>query len=257
MKFRPIAVHVYVVLALSAALSACSLPTNEGVTPIDADGLPPEIALTTTTSTTTTTTTAPPPPTSVPPATTAPTTPPPSTTEAPAATGVDVYYVDSNDGIQRLQRPLADPVSLQSVITELEQPRDDVSSTYRLRSALEPNLIGSAVPDRGVLTVSLNGSVWEPMSDRNKRLAIAQIVLTFTSFTIPGEGNIGSVVLQVDGNAIPVFIPDGTTVDPGTPVVFQDFAATVLGTGGTTTTTAPLETTVPPTETTPPAGPTQ
>jgi hypothetical protein len=257
MRFHPTARGMFVVLAFVAGLGACSLPTNEGVTPIDADGHPPEIAFTTTTSTTTTTTTTPPPPTSVPPVTTAPTTPPPPTTEAPASTGVDVYYVDSNDGMQRLQRPLADPVSLQSVITELEQPRDDVAS-YRLRTALEPDLIGSAIPERGVLTVSLNGSVWEPMNEPNKRLAIAQMVLTFTSFTIPGAGNIGSVVLQVDGTPIPVFPPDGTTLDPGTPVVFQDFATSVLGTNDTTTTTVPPETTVPPTQTTAaPTGPTQ
>jgi hypothetical protein len=253
---RPTARRVCAALVLSAALGACSLPTNEGVTPIDADGLPPEIVNPTTTTTTTTTTTLPPPPTSVPPATTAPTTPPPST-NAPAATAaVDIYYADNSDNMQRLQRQLLEPVSLQSVITQLEQPLDDIAS-YGIRTALEPILIGSAIPERGVLTVSLNGSVWEPMNEAKKRLAIEQMVLTFTSFTVPGEGNIGSVVLQVDGIAIPVFIPDGTTVDPGTPVVFQDFATSVLGTSGTTT-TAPSETTVPPTQTTAaPAGPTQ
>jgi hypothetical protein len=95
------------------------------------------------------------------------------------------------------------------------------------------------------------------MNEAKKRLAIAQMVLTFTSFTVPGEGNIGSVVLQVDGTPIPVFIPDGTTVDPGTQVVFQDFAS-MLGTSDTTTTTVPPETTVPPTQTTSaPTGPNQ
>jgi len=255
---RPTARRVCVALVLSAALAACSLPTNEGVTPIDADGLPPEIVNPTTTTTTTTTTTLPPPPTSVPPATTAPTTPPPST-NAPAATApVDIYYADNSDNMQRLQRGLLEPVSLQSLITQLEEPLDDIAS-YGVRTTLEPDLIGSAIPERGVLTVSLNGSVWEPMNEAKKRLAIAQMVLTFTSFTVPGEGNIGSVVLQVDGTPIPVFIPDGTTLDPGTPVVFSDFASTVFGaTGDTTTTTVPPETTVPPTQTTAaPTGPTQ
>ena len=60
-------------LALAITLGACSLPADEGVTPIDADGLPPELRDTTTTSTTTSTTTTVPVPTSVPPETTAPT----------------------------------------------------------------------------------------------------------------------------------------------------------------------------------------
>src|SRR4029079_18378368 len=114
------------VMALAAALGACSLPTNEGVTPIDADGLPPEIVNPTTTTTTTTTTTAPPPATSVPPETTAPTTPPPSTNAAAATAAVDIYYADNGDNMQRLQRNLLeDAVSLESVIAQLEQPLDD------------------------------------------------------------------------------------------------------------------------------------
>jgi hypothetical protein len=247
-----------VVVALCAALGSCSLPANEGVTPIDADGLPPEIANTTTTSTTTTTTTAPPPPSSSPPETTPPTSPPPPSTNSPVSTApVNLYYVDrAIDGMQQLERQLPEP-SLQTVIGQLEQPPDDLG-LYGVRTALEPGLIGLTDAQRGVLTVSLNGPVWEPMGEDAKRQAITQMVLTFTSFTIPDEGNIGSVVLQVDGVPIPVYIPDGTTVDPGTPVVFQDFSATVLGTTGATTTTSAPETSQPPTQTTAvPTGPTQ
>jgi len=247
-----------VIVALSAALGSCSLPASEGVTPIDADGLPPEIANTTTTSTTTTTTTAPPPPTSLPPETTPPTSPPAPSTNPPVSTApVNLYYVDrAIDGMQRIERQLPDP-SLQTVIGQLEQPPDDLE-LYGVRTALEPGLIGFTDAQRGVLTVSLNGPVWEPMGEDDKRQAIAQMVLTFTSFTIPGEGNIGSVILQVDGAPIPVFIPDGTTVDPGTPVVFQDFSSSVLGTTGATTTTAAPGASQPPTQTTAaPTGPTQ
>lgn len=255
---RPTIRRVCLILALSAALGACSLPADEGVTPIDADGLPPEIANTTTTSTTTTTTTTPPLPTSIPPETTAPTTPPPST-NAPASTApVDIYYADiATAGMQRLQRGLLEPLSVQSVISQLEHPLDDVPS-YGVRSAVREDLIGFTDLSRGVLTVSLNGAIWDTMSEEDRRQAIAQIVLTFTSFTVPGQGNIGAVVLDVDGTPIPVFPPDGTTFDPGTQLVFDDFASLVLGTTGATTTTAPPETTAPPTQTTaPPTGPNQ
>ena len=82
-----------------------------------------------------------------------------------------------------------------------------------------------------MLTVSLNSAVFDPMGDDQKREAIAQMVLTFTSFAVPGAGNIGSVVVQVDGTPIPVFIPaDGTTREPACPVVYADFATLVIGT---------------------------
>ena len=202
----------------STALGACSLPADEGVTPIDADGLPPEIANTTTTSTTTTTTTTPP-------ATDERAAGDHGADDAAATTDrrlrrrrrqpVDIYYADrATDGMQRLQRQLLEPLSLQSVISQLEQPPDDLAS-YGVRTALEPDLIGATILERWVLTVSLNGSrVREPMNEDQKRLAIAQMVLTFTSFTVPGEGNIGRWSFQVDGTPIPVFIPDGTTRRP-------------------------------------------
>jgi hypothetical protein len=244
---------------IAIVLGACSLPADEGVTPIDADGLPAEIANTTTTSTTTSTTTTLSPPTSVPPETTAPTLPPPSTNPPASTAPVNIYYADrATGGMQRLQRLLLEPLSLQSVISQLEQPPDDLAS-YDVRTALEPNLIGPTSIDRSVLTVSLNGAVFDAMNDDEKRLAIAQMVLTFTSFAVPGEGNIGSVIVQVDGNPIAVFLPDvGTTTDPGTPVVFDDFSSLVVGTTGATTTTISSGTSVPPTQTTaPPPGPSQ
>jgi hypothetical protein len=244
--------------ALAMLLGACSLPADEGVTPIDPDGLPPELADTTTTSTTTSTTTTVPLPTSEPPQTTAPTTPPAPTTAPPSnAVPVDIYYADrATDGMQSVSRLLLGPVSLQNVMNQLEQPPDDLSS-YGLTSALELDLIDpSSSLDRSVLTLSLNSAVFEAMNEDQKRQAIAQMVLTFTSFAVPGEGNIGSVVILVDGAPIPVYIPaEGTTRDPGSPVFYDDFANLVVGTTGATTTTAP-PTTAPPTQTSaPPPGP--
>jgi hypothetical protein len=257
MSRRPARQHVFVVWSLTLLLGACSLPANEGVTPIDAGGLPPEIANTTTTTTTTSTTTTVPPPTSVPPETSAPTTPAP-TTAPPASNSspIDIYYVDrATSNMKRLRRDLLEPVTLNSVITQLEQPPDDLAS-YDVRTAMQPDLIGPTSLDRSVLTVSLNSSVFDAMNDEEKRLAIAQLVLTFTSFAVPGEGNIGSVIIQVDGTGIPVYLPNpATTVEPGTPVVFDDFASLVVGTGATTTTTSLPTESVPPSATTsPPPG---
>ena len=126
-------------------------------------------------------------------------------------------------------------------------------------TTLEPGLIGPTSLARSVLTVSLNSPVFDAMNDDQKRLAIAQMVLSFTSFAVPGEGNIGSVIIQVDGIPKAVFIPrEGTTRDAGLPVYFDDFSTMVVGTTGATATTAPPETTEPPTQTTaPPSGPSQ
>jgi hypothetical protein len=245
-------------LSAAIALGGCSLPADEGVTPIDPDGLPPELADTTTTSTTTSTTTTVPASTSVPPETSAPTSPAPTTAPPSNAVPVDIYYADRADGMQPVRRLLLEPVSLQSVISQLEQPPDDLSS-YGVTSALRPDLIDPSTSlDRSVLTLSLNKSVFDSMNDDQKRQAIAQMVLTFTSFAVPGEGNIGSVIIQVDGSPIPVFIPaEGTTRDPG-PVFYNDFANLVVGTTTATTTTVPPATTAPPPETTaPPSGPSQ
>jgi hypothetical protein len=224
---------------LPMVLLACSLPTDDSVTPINADQLPPALADTTTTSTTTTVPTTDPPDTSEPPETVVETTTTTTTTPASITTPVRIFYTDSaTDGIQEVRRLLFEPVTLEDVIAELETLPTDLEPSG-VDTALAPNLIAITTLDRGVLTVSLTSAVFDPMSDDQKREALAQMVLTFTTFAIPGAGNIGSVVVQVDGTPIPVFIPaDGTTREAGLPVVYDDFSTLVIGAPGSTTTTA-------------------
>jgi hypothetical protein len=173
-----------------------------------------------------------------------------TTTTPPAiTTPVTIFYTDSaTDGIQEVRRLLFEPVTLADVIAELETLPSDLTQAG-VDTALAPNLIADATLERGVLTVTLNSAVFDPMGDDQKREALAQMVLTFTTFSIPGAGNIGSVVVQVDGTPIPVYIPaDGTTREAGLPVVYDDFSTLVIGgPGGTATTTiAPIATEPPP-----------
>jgi hypothetical protein len=246
--------RVAALLALPLVLFGCNLPADEGVTPIAPDDLPLALANTTTTSTTTTTTTTVPPVTSEP-VETDPTTST-SSTLAVATAPVDLYYVRrAADGMQPIIRQLAAPLSLDSVISQLQEPPPELVEGFNVRTALSDGLIGPHVLDRAVLTVSLNSAIFDAMSEDGQREAIAQMVLTFTSFAVPGAGNIGSVILQVDGVPIPVFKPaDGTTSEPGAPVYFDDFSTLIVGTSNTPSTTPP---TVPPTQTTapPPTGP--
>src|SRR5262245_25221182 len=158
---------------LALLAGACSLPADEGVTPIDADELPPEIANTTTTTTTTTVPPTTAPATSIssePPATTTTT-----TTQAPPLTvePVNIFYTaGATDGIQRVPLPLFGPVFLDTVIAQLESPTIDLES-YNVDTALSPGLIASTALDRAVLTVSLDSAVFDQMSDDQKREAIA------------------------------------------------------------------------------------
>ena len=246
--------RIAALLALPLVMWACTLPADERVTPIDPDDLPRELANTTTTSTTTTTTTTTPPSTSEP-VETDPTTST-SSTLAVATAPVDLYYVArAADGMQLIIRQLAAPLSLDSVISQLQQPPPELIEGFNVRTALSDGLIAGRTLERSVLTVSLSGAIFDAMNEDDQRQAIAQMVLTFTSFAVPGAGNIGSVILQVDGVTIPIFKPaDGTTSEPGAPVYFDDFSTLIIGTNNTPPTTAP---TVPPTQSTapPPTGP--
>jgi hypothetical protein len=246
--------RVAALLALPLVLIGCNLPADEGVTPIDPDDLPLALANTTTTSTTTTTTTTVPPVTSEPVETDPTTTT--SSTLAVATAPVDLYYVGRTvDGMQLIIRQLPAPVSLDSVISQLQQPPPELD-VFGVDTALREGLITGHVLERSVLTISLNSAVFDAMSEDDQREAIAQMVLTFTSFAVPGAGNIGSVIVQVDGVPIPVFKPaDGTTGEPGAAVYFDDFSTLIVGTTNTPPTTAPTGS-APPTQSTapPPTG---
>jgi hypothetical protein len=243
--------RVAILCGLPLLAWACSLPTDDNVTPINADQLPPGLTDTTTTTTTTTVPATSPPSTSEPVETVEETT----TTTSPAVQTrpVEIFYPDNaTDGIQGLRRLLPEPVTLEAVILQLETPPTELDQ-FGVGTALAPNLIADTTLDRGVLTVALNSTVFDTLGEDQKREAIAQMVLTFTSFAVPGAGNIGSVILQVDQTPIPVFIPaDGTTREAGLPVVYADFATLVIGNpgSGTTTTSAPPTTAPPPPGTT-------
>jgi hypothetical protein len=244
--------RVAVLCGIPLIMWACSLPTDDNVTPINADQLPPALANTTTTSTTTTIPSTEPPDTSEPTETVLETTTTTTTTPPVQTRPVDIFYTDNaTDGIQGLRRLLFEPVTLEAVIFQLETPPTELAQ-FGVGTALAPNLIADTALERGVLTVSLNSTVFDTLGEDQKREAIAQMVLTFTSFAVPGAGNIGSVIVQVDQTPIPVFIPaDGTTREAGLPVVYADFATLVIGAPGSdTTSTPPPPSTEPPPETT-------
>lgn len=246
-------------LVLTAApillVAACALPIDERATPYDRDDLPAAIANTTTTSTTTTTPPTPPTPSSTtiaPTGSSEPTVPAPTTTTTPgfATNAVDLYYtVNFSDDMARLKRPLRDDVTITEIIDQLERPLSDVREDGLRTSVRRGMVTAPVIVDRGVATVSLDRDVVEGMSEPNFRRAVAQLVLTLTSFSTDDSGAIGRVRFEIDGDGLEVFVPAfGGSSERGQELAFEDFAilrvTTPTPTTTTTTTTSP---TTPPT----------
>ena len=238
-----------------AMLAACSLPTDDRAAVYDPDDLPPEIADTTTTTTSTTTTTTVPTtvdesmPTAV---TTTSTTLPPTLTSP-----VDIFYtIGFSDDLSRLRVELNEDASVNQVLQQLEAPSPEVAR-FGLGSAVRVGMVrtGQVVVDRSTATVPLDAAVVDDLTETVLRRAIAQIVLTLSSFRIPGGGAIGSVRFEVDGEPFPVFVPAlGGTGDADEPLYFEDFAPLIDTTAGpptSTTTSTTTTTTTPPGDTTP------
>lgn len=232
-------------------LAACGLPLDDRATRYDADDLPDEIANTTTSSTTTTTTTT---------STTVPSAEQTSdplpentttTTQAPTlATPVDLFYtIGFSDDLARLPRSLfpAD-VTLPQVLAQLEQPLSDVSRDFGLRTALGRDIIDGVIVDRGVATITLDQDEVDRLTDPALRRAIAQMVLTVTSFRLDNGSGIGKVRFEIDGDGIPVYVPAfGGNSEDGEELSFEDFASMIATTPTpTTTTTSPTTTTTSP-----------
>lgn len=233
-----------VVAPAALLVAACSLPTDERVIPYDRDDLPPALVETTTTTTTSTTTTVVPTDGSTPEITSTTTLPPLVT--AP----VDLYYtIGFSDDLTRLTLDLPADATLPQVIRQLEQPRSDVAG-FGLRTAVRSGLVETVVVERGTARVILDMQTVDEMSDSNLQRAIAQLVLTLTSYRTPDQGGIGTVSFESEGEGFEVFVPSfGGSSEPGEALAFSDFAILIgsatAPTSTSTTTTVSAETTAP------------
>jgi len=230
-------------------VGACALPTDDRAVPYDRDNLPPAIANTTTTSTTTTTL---PPTTTLSPPASAGTSVAMSTTTAPVTptAPVDLYYtIGFSDEMSRLKRPLPEDAAITQVLDQLESPLSDVAE-FSLRSWVRVGMvIGDVVVERGTATVTLDSEVVDQMSESNLRRAIAQLVLTLTSFSTDDNGAIGQVRFEIDGEGFEVYVPAfGGMSEPGEEVAFEDFAGLIASTvpAAASSTTSTTSTTLAP-----------
>lgn len=234
-------------LLVATTASGCSLPVDQRTTALEQAGFPDELTATTTTTTLPTTTTT----TSVPPET--PNLEDSTTTSlAPIPVEpVSVYFARGlTDVMQAIEivRPVGTPVL--ELVTLLERPSGITEAG--LRTAVLPGLIDDIVVDRGTATVVLDRTVLDRMSNTNQQRAIAQIVLTVTSFRTVDAGGIGRIRFEVDRSGFPVFVPAfGGSSDPGEELSFTDFQS-LIATTPTPTTTTPATTSTTSTTSTPP-----
>ncbi len=248
--------RVHAGAALATALvtfAACGLPAEERVTTFNPGDLPDPLTNTTTTTSTTTTTVA---PSTVPPSTDpGETTTTSTTTVAPfAGAETDIFYtIGITDDVQRFIRELPRPVPVELVINQLVEPPPELAG-FNLRTAVRPGLIAGVDVERGIATVELSQDVLDRMTSAAQRRAIAQIVLTLTSFVTSNQGAIGGVRFIVDDEPISVFLPaQNGNSEPGEIVAFDDFVVLVVDAQFTsaTTTTSTTSTTVATTTTSP------
>lgn len=225
-------------------LAACSLPVDERVTPLDQSAFPDDLTEPTTTTSTTTTTTV---PASTTPEDTDPGVDTTTTVPIVPTETVTVFYTRGvSDVMQPVDVVASSPALVTDLIAFLERPTG--ISEFGFRSAVRPGLIDRIGPvDRGVATVALDADVLERMSESTRQQAIAQIVLTVTSFRTADVGAIGRVRFEVEGEGFPVYVPAfGGTSEPGEELAFTDFQSLIATTptpATTTTVAAPIATT--------------
>ncbi len=187
--------------ALLVVAVSCGVPTGDSTfDEIDGEVLGGLNDPTTTTTTSTTTT--------IVPDTTDPsleTTTIVPVTEPPPAATVAIYFI-SRGSLSPQTFPVDPEWGLNELVGLLEEgpPGDSVGA--RLQSFVAPGLIvGTPVPDEGVILVELDGDVFNEISRINQRNAFAQIVVTLLQ-----RSDVGQVSFTIDGEIVPVPVESGS-----------------------------------------------
>lgn len=197
-----------------ALASGCGVPTGDD----SFDEIPPDeipfgldATSTTTTSTTTTTTTLPDAP-----ATSAS----PSTVAPIRLEPVEIYFL-SRGRLQPVVIDLTPNPSPDQIADVLEAgPPDDVA----LDTLVEDGLIVSSVESGGVLTVDLDGVIFDRIPTAQQTEAIAQIVLTMIS----SLRRVGQVTFTLDRDPIPVRKGNGLSSETGETVSYDDYVVLLV-----------------------------
>lgn len=130
---------------------------------------------------------------------------------------VDLYFIINNRLIATSIQ-LVSPATTSQVFAALVAGPPSGDAGLGLRSAVAISLKGSLSVSKGIAIIDSDDSLLTGLSPIDQRLAIAQLVLTFTSR--PG---IGQVLFSVNGEQIAVPRGKGDLSKPGSPVSFDDY----------------------------------
>ena len=205
---------IFTVLLL--VVSSCGVPSTGNVIGLTESELPPELSEETTTTTSTTTTIV---------ANEAPQDRTASLTEV-LSEPVELYYISANRLVVTTLT-IASPATTSQVLAALISGPPSGDNGVGLRSALPVDLNAEIQISKGIAQIDTSSQFLSDLSPIDQRLAIAQIVLTFTRR--PG---VGQVIFTVDGETVAVPRGRGDLAKPGTAVSFDDYSSLIVTVAG-------------------------
>jgi len=188
--------------------SSCGVPTSSDFVQIPEANIPFELNVTSTTTTTT-----------VPVELDASTSGSDSPNAVPEIVNetVDLYFIIANR-LVATKIQIASPATTTQVLSALVAGPPSGDAGSGLRSAIAASLQAKLDVSKGIVMIDANNFLLAGLSPIDQRLAIAQLVLTFTSR--PG---IGQAKFSVNGVSIAVPRGRGDLSKPGDPVSFDDY----------------------------------
>ena len=205
------------VLLLAASMNSCGVPTASEFVQIPDASIPFELNLTSTTTTTTT---------------------PIDAYQNSSGSNsqdelseianetVDLYFI-TNSQLVATKIQIVSPATTAQVFSALVSGPPSGDAGLGLRSAIASSLQAEISISKGLVRIEANDFLLAGLSPIDQRLAIAQLVLTFTSR--PG---IGQAIFSVNGLMIAVPRGPGDLSKPGEPVSYDDYTSLLVDRNG-------------------------
>ena len=198
-------------------MNSCGVPTSSEFVQIPDANIPFELNLTSTTTTTTM--------------------PIEADVNSPGANSLDVVseianetvdlYFITNGRLVATKIQIVSPATTTQVLSALVSGPPSGDAGLGLRSAIASSLQAEISISKGLVLIDANNFLLAGLSPIDQRLAIAQLVLTFTSR--PG---IGQAIFSVNGVSIAVPRGRGDLSKPGEPVSYDDYTSLLADRNG-------------------------
>ena len=139
---------------------------------------------------------------------------------------VDLYFI-TNGRLVATKIQIVSPATTTQVLSALVSGPPSGDAGLGLRSAIALSLQAEISISKGLVLIDANNFLLAGLSPIDQRLAIAQLVLTFTSR--PG---IGQAIFSVNGVSIAVPRGRGDLSKPGEPVSYDDYTSLLADRNG-------------------------